>query len=75
LTRVDRSRLPDVGPDPVFHFPAIARRQLPNGLGVWTVEHRSVPVVTFVLLLAVGAATDPASFPGLAQRSVPTRRS
>ena len=66
MTRVDRSRLPAVGPDPVFHFPAIARRQLPNGLGVWTVEHRSVPVVTFVLLLTVGAATDPASFPGLA---------
>ena len=66
MTRVDRSRLPDVGPDPVFHFPAIARRQLPNGLGVWTVEHRSVPVVTFVLLLGVGAATDPASLPGLA---------
>jgi zinc protease len=66
VTRVDRSRLPDLGPDPVFHFPRIAKRQLSNGLAVWTVEHRSVPVVTFVLLLGVGSATDPAECPGLA---------
>jgi zinc protease len=66
LTRVDRSRLPPLGPDPVFHFPRIVKRQLPNGMGVWTVEHRSVPVVTFVLLLGVGAATDPSALPGLA---------
>ena len=63
---VDRSRLPDLGPDPVFHFPRIAKRQLANGLSVWTVEHRSVPVVTFVLLLGIGSATDPVGFPGLA---------
>ena len=66
MTRVDRSRLPGLGPDPVFHLPRIARRELSNGLGVWTAEHRSVPVVTFVLLLGVGAATDPVAFPGLA---------
>ncbi len=66
MTRIDRSRLPELGPDPEFHFPRIAKQQLPNGLGVWTVEHRSVPVVTFVLLLGVGAATDPAALPGLA---------
>jgi zinc protease len=66
MTRVDRSRLPELGPDPVFHFPHIAKQQLPNGLKVWTVEHRSVPVVTVVLLIGVGAATDPAAFPGLA---------
>ena len=64
--RIDRSRLPELGPDPLFHFPRIAKRQLPNGLGVWTVEHRSVPVVTCILLLGIGAATDPAAFPGLA---------
>jgi zinc protease len=66
VTRVDRSRLPALGPDPVFHLPRIARRELANGLGVWTAEHRSLPVVTFVLLLGVGAATDPVAFPGLA---------
>jgi zinc protease len=66
MTRVDRTRLPAVGPDPSFRFPEIRKHQLPNGLSVWTAEHRSVPVLTFVLLLAVGSATDPPDRPGLA---------
>jgi predicted Zn-dependent peptidase len=63
---VDRSRLPGVGPPPVCHFPAVRKGQLPNGLAVWTVEHRSVPVVTFVLLVTVGSAVDPPGRSGLA---------
>ena len=47
--RADRSRLPAPGPDPPFHFPAIVRHTLKNGLKVRTVEHRNVPVVTFVM--------------------------
>jgi len=43
---VDRSRLPDVGPDPPFYFPSMVRHGLDNGLHVRTVEHHSVPVVT-----------------------------
>jgi predicted Zn-dependent peptidase len=66
MTPVDRTRLPAVGPDPVFRFPEIRKQLLPNGLSVWTAEHRSVPVLTFVLLLAVGSATDPPERPGLA---------
>ena len=38
---VDRSRLPDVGPDPAFTFPGIARHTLANGLHVRTVEHHT----------------------------------
>lgn len=63
---VDRSRLPDVGPDPPFHFPAIARHRLSNGLDVRTVEHRSVPIVTFGLQVADGSASDPEHLHGLA---------
>src|SRR5688572_15807648 len=63
---VDRSRLPDVGPDPPFHFPAIARHRLSNGLDVRTVEHRSVPIVTFGLQVADGSAADPEHLHGLA---------
>jgi zinc protease len=33
---------------------------------VWTVEHRSVPVLTTVVLLDVGSAVDPPQRPGLA---------
>jgi zinc protease len=66
MTRVDRSRLPTLGPDPVFRFPEIGKRRLANGLAVWSVEHRQVPVVTFVLLVPVGSAVDPADAHGLA---------
>ncbi len=66
MTTVDRSRLPDLGPEPAFSFPEIRRRVLGNGLRVWTVEHSGVPVVNMLLLLPAGAADDPPSLPGLA---------
>ena len=66
MTRVDRSRLPRPGPDRAFRFPPIVKHQLENGLAVWTVEHRSVPVLTTVVLLDVGSAVDPPQRPGLA---------
>jgi len=66
VTPVDRSKLPDVGADPVFAFPAIARHRLPNGLQVLTVEHSSVPVVTFVVQVRGGSGADPGHRAGLA---------
>jgi predicted Zn-dependent peptidase len=62
----DRSRLPSIGPDPDFAFPAIEKRTLDNGLQVWTVEHTAVPLVSLLLLLPAGAAADPPDRPGLA---------
>jgi zinc protease len=62
----DRSRLPVLGPDPAFVFPEIRRVALGNGLRVWTVEHRAVPLVSFLVILPAGAAADPAERPGLA---------
>jgi len=66
MTSVDRSRLPEVGADPAFTFPAIARHALSNGLRVWTVEHHSVPVMTFALQVDGGSGADPADLEGLA---------
>jgi predicted Zn-dependent peptidase len=66
VTTVDRSRLPELGPEPPFTVPEIRRRVLGNGLRVWTVEHSGVPVVNMLLLLPAGAADDPAPLPGLA---------
>lgn len=63
---VDRTRLPTPGPDPIFSFPEARKRALLNDLGVWTVEHHDVPVVTALLLMSVGSASDPTSRPGLA---------
>ena len=64
--RVERSRLPDVGPDPAFRFPLIARHTLHNGLQVRTVEHHTVPVVTMVAQVDAGAVADPPGREGLA---------
>ena len=66
MTRIDRSRLPDVGPDPTFTFPEIARHTLRNGLRVCTIEHRSVPLVTFSIQVDGGSGSDPEGFEGLA---------
>ena len=40
-----------------FHFPAIEKSTLPNGLRVWTVRHASIPVVTVMLLSAAARPT------------------
>ena len=57
VSRVDRiaaCRFP--APDRPFRFPRIARRRLANGLEVRAVTHRSVPVVSMVLLVPGGSA-------------------
>ena len=63
---VDRSSLPSVGSDPFFRFPEIVRHTLSNGLELRTIEHRAVPVVTFVLQLEAGSGADQSSREGLA---------
>lgn len=66
MTRVDRTTLPTPGPSPPFRFPAIHRRELPNGVAVRLIAHRHVPVVCAVLLVPAGTAADPAGRYGLA---------
>jgi zinc protease len=62
----DRTRLPALGPDPRFRFPDIHRTVLANGVRVWTVPHRQVPLVALLALVPVGASSDPADRHGLA---------
>jgi predicted Zn-dependent peptidase len=62
----DRSRLPELGPERPFTFPDIRRTTLANGLKVWTVEHRQVPLVAVLALVPAGASSDPPDRPGLA---------
>ena len=63
---VDRTRLPATGPLTPFQFPDIRRVTLPNGLRVWTIEHRGVPLLSVLLLVRRGAAADPEGREGLA---------
>jgi zinc protease len=62
----DRTRMPSLGDDQPFTFPAIRKTTLPNGLGLWTVQHRDLPVQTMVLLIRVGSSADPMDRSGLA---------
>src|SRR5205085_11978689 len=57
-SRADRSRLPPIGPSPGFRFAAIHKDRLRNQLGLWSAEHRSLPVVNFVLVLPAGSSAD-----------------
>jgi predicted Zn-dependent peptidase len=66
VSAADRSRLPEVGPDPAFTFPRIVRHRLANGLDVRTIEHHNAPVVTFVILVQGGAGADVPGREGLA---------
>jgi len=63
---VDRSQPPAIGADPAFRFPRIVRHTLANGLNVRTIEHYTVPVVTFVMLIDGGVVCDPPGQEGLA---------
>ena len=63
---VDRSRVPRPGPVPTVRFPAVRVVRLSNGLAMRTVEHPGPPVVTFLLAMPVGSASDPAGQAGLA---------
>ena len=65
MSRADRTRLPEPGPAPGFRFPASHKQQLANGLCLWSLEQRALPVVTFVLVLPVGSAADPEGRHGL----------
>ena len=65
IVTVDRSRLPIPGPDRPFHFPRIVRRSLANGLELRAVRHRSVPIVSMVLLVPGGSSVDPDDGHGL----------
>ena len=63
---VDRSKLPALGPSPTFDPPQLRCSTLANGSCVWTATHRRAPVLTFKLLVPVGAADDPVDQFGLA---------
>jgi zinc protease len=66
VTRADRSRLPDVGPPLPFRFSRIHKDRLSNGLSLWSAEHRTLPLVTFMLILPAGSAADFEGYEGLA---------
>lgn len=55
----DRSKPPAIGLAPSLRMPAIQKQKLSNGLAVWIVEHREVPLAQVNLIVRSGSAADP----------------
>jgi predicted Zn-dependent peptidase len=62
----DRSRPPDLGPPPALSLPPIARETLPNGLTLYFMAKRDVPLVQVNVVVRAGQVHDPGDRPGLA---------
>lgn len=60
------AKLPKGGPDPKLVLPAIEKSKLSNGLEVWMVEHRELPIVAMNLVLKTGQANEPDNRTGVA---------
>lgn len=66
MTPIDRSQAPAPADVRDFSFPRVMREALPNGLGLFTVPHGTLPVVTFQLMAHAGAEHDTPETAGLA---------
>ncbi|MGD9588910.1 MAG: M16 family metallopeptidase [Pyrinomonadaceae bacterium] len=51
--------LPKPGPDPKFSTPPIEKTKLSNGLEVWMVEHRELPIVSMNMVFKTGTVNEP----------------
>ncbi len=58
--------LPKPGPQPKFSLPPIEKTKLANGLELWMVEQKELPIVSMNLVLKTGSANEPDSRTGVA---------
>jgi zinc protease len=60
------AKLPKPGPNPKLVLPAIEKTKLSNGLEVWMVEQKELPIVALNLVLKSGQGNEPDDRTGLA---------
>lgn len=63
---VSRAVQPAPGPTPDVDLPEVQRRTLSNGLEVWVVQQRDLPLVTLRMIVDAGSSAEPAGKAGLA---------
>lgn len=51
--------LPKGGPDPKFSVPPIEKTKLSNGLEVWMVEQRELPIMAMNMVFKTGSSNEP----------------
>lgn len=59
--QLDRSKRPAAAAAAAVTAPVIVKRTLPNGLQVWSVTRRELPIVNALLLVRAGSAMDGAT--------------
>jgi zinc protease len=60
------AKLPKPGPNPNFALPPIEKTKLSNGLEVWMVEQKELPIVSMNLVFKTGQVNEPAERTGVA---------
>ena len=60
------AKLPKGGPDPKFALPPIEKTKLANGMDLWMVDHRELPIVSMNMVFRTGSANEPEGKTGVA---------
>ncbi len=61
------ANLPKPGPDPKFSLPKIHKSKLSNGMNVWVVPQKELPIASMNLVINSGGAANPDGKEGLSQ--------
>lgn len=65
-SNVDRKKLPEIGETPDASFPKFEKAKLSNGLNVMLANRKTIPVVSFSLMINAGYSADQFAIPGTA---------
>ncbi|HKX82755.1 MAG TPA: pitrilysin family protein [Pyrinomonadaceae bacterium] len=60
------AKLPKAGPDPKFALPPIEKTKLSNGMDLWMVEQRELPIVSMNMVFRTGSSNEPEKKTGVA---------
>jgi zinc protease len=66
VAELDRKKQPALGADAAFRPPTVAADKLANGLELYVVEQRGLPLVTAAIVSRAGSVADPPGKEGLA---------
>ena len=65
-TSLDRSVMPQVGPDPEVTIPPVWTAEMGNGMKIWGIVHDELPLVQYQMSIQGGTMSDDISKPGVA---------
>ena len=65
-TKLDRTIQPVPGPDPEIILPAVWTSSLPNGIKIWGIVHKELPLVQYQMIIEGGQLYDEISKAGVA---------